>query len=143
MGVRRKARELAVQALYTADLLGEWERDLEQLLPWGIESAESLPFARRLLAGVLERRAEIDRRIESSSSHWSLDRMNVVDRNILRLATFELLCCDDIPAKVSINEALELAKTFADREAVSFLNGILDRVARSLPGRETPAERRS
>lgn len=129
---------MAVQALYTADLLGEWDRSFEDLLPRDPESAESLPFARRLLEGVLARKAEIDRRIESSSSHWSLDRMNVVDRNILRVATFELLCCEDIPAKVSINEALELAKTFADKEAVSFLNGILDRVAKGLPGRERP-----
>lgn len=127
---------MAVQGLYTADLLGEWERDPEDLLPRDPESAQSLVFARRLLEGVLEQRPEIDRRIESSSSHWSLDRMNVVDRNILRVATFELLFCDDIPAKVSINEALELAKTFADREAVSFLNGILDRIARGLSGRE-------
>ncbi len=133
---------MAVQALYTADLLGEWDRNPEDLLPRDPESAESLSFARRLLEGVLARRPEIDRRIESSSSHWSLDRMNVVDRNILRVATFELLCCEDIPAKVSINEALELAKTFADREAVSFLNGILDRVARGLSGRQRQAGRR-
>lgn len=127
---------MAVQGLYTADLLGEWDRDPEDLLPRDPQSAQSLLFARRLLMGVLEQRSEIDRRIESSSSHWSLDRMNVVDRNILRVATFELLFCEDIPAKVSINEALELAKTFADREAVSFLNGILDRIARGLSGRE-------
>lgn len=133
---------MALQALYTADLLGEWSRNPEDLLPRGPASAESLPFARRLLEGVLARRKEIDRRIESSSSHWSVDRMNVVDRNILRVATFELLCCEDIPAKVSINEALELARTFADREAVSFVNGILDRVARGLPGPERPAGKR-
>jgi len=131
MGNRRRAREMALQGLYTADLLGLWDRDPEELLPAKSESPESLPFARKLLGGVFQYRSDIDREIEASAIHWSLHRMNVVDRNILRVAAFELLYCEDIPVRVSINEALELAKVYGEKETAAFLNGILDKVART------------
>lgn len=127
---------MALQGLYTADLLGLWDRDPEEFLPHESESPQSLPFARKLLEGVFRCRSDVDRAIEDSASHWSLSRMNVVDRNILRVAAFELLQCEDIPIRVSINEALELAKVYGEKETGAFLNGILDRIART---RKLPA----
>ncbi|MEW6440921.1 MAG: transcription antitermination factor NusB [bacterium] len=134
MGARRKAREMVLQGLYTADLLNGWEQDPDELLIEEPGSAQSLPFARSLLEGVLQNRSDLDRRIEDCASHWKLQRMNIVDRNILRLGAFELLHRDDIPTRVSINEAVELAKVYGDRETAAFLNGVLDRIARTVRG---------
>ncbi len=143
MASRRRAREYALQALFQADM-----REVPVLAAlndlWsglmdgeGIEEArapesEEVEFAQRIVAGVAEKREEIDRLIEASSTNWRLPRMPVVDRNILRMATFELLECQDIPATVSINEAVELAKKFGTSDSRGFVNGIVDRVARQL-----------
>lgn len=148
MASRRRAREFALQALYAWDQ-GQGagapgadpvtvDRMLRRL--WSTQTdAEGLDgkpaahdeirFASRLAAGVQERQAEIDALIENASVNWRLARMPVVDRNILRLAGFELLACHDIPASVSINEAVELAKRFGDKDSRAFINGILDRIA--------------
>jgi N utilization substance protein B len=96
-------------------------------------------FSRRIVAGVCGNRAKIDAVIESFSEHWRLDRITIVDRNILRLAIFELLMCPDIPTKVVINEAVELGKRFGSDQSGSFVNGILDRISRQL-SRPAPAE---
>ncbi len=85
-------------------------------------------FAERIVLGVLEHSQELDGLIERYSEHWRLDRMNIVDRNILRMATFELLHCDDIPPKVTLNEAIDLGKRFGSEDSGSFINGILDRI---------------
>ncbi len=85
-------------------------------------------FARRIVQGVIEHRNEIDQMIEERSEHWRLDRMTIIDRNILRMAIFELLHCDDVPPKVTLNEAIDLGKRFGSEESGSFINGILDRI---------------
>ena len=90
---------------------------------------DEMEFAQELVRGALEDRAAIDARIEAASLHWRLARMPVVDRNILRIGTFELAHRPDIPVSVSINEAIELAKRYGGAESRSFVNGILDRIA--------------
>jgi len=82
----------------------------------------------RLVLGVLEHCQEIDRLIKKYSKNWRLDRMNIIDRAILRMATFELLYCEEIPPKVTLNEAIELGKRFGSEDSGSFINGILDRI---------------
>ena len=143
MASRRRAREYALQALYQADLAkdsvpdalsglwtGQLEGDEEDELAKRAADSEEIEFATRLARGVEEIRAELDRSIEASSTNWRVSRMSIVDRNILRLGTFELVHCPDIPANVSINEAVELAKRFGTKDSRSFVNGILDRIAR-------------
>ncbi len=133
MGKRRRARELALQYLYQWDFHGEKGKEVADLF-W--ESRKDGPdvksFAESLLKGVEEKREEIDRQIESRSSHWKLYRMSRVDRSILRLAAYEILFCPDIPPKVSIDEAIEIAKKFGTNESGSFINGILDQLSKSL-----------
>ena len=137
---RRRAREFALQALYAADigggtgpvaLAGLWASQLDALgealeEPVGPEETE---FATELVRGVMEEREAVDARIEAASEHWRLARMPVVDRNILRLGTWELVQRADIPASVTINEAIELAKRFGGAESRAFVNGLLDRIA--------------
>ena len=139
MASRRRSREFALQILYRLDLAGAdperalaglWEGQLEDdALSNRPAEAEEIEFTRRLVLGYAEQKSEVNALIESASVNWRLLRMPVVDRNILRLASFELLACSDIPASVSINEAVELAKRFGDQDSRAFINGILDRIA--------------
>jgi N utilization substance protein B len=85
-------------------------------------------FAERIVLGVLDHGQEIDQLIKRFSKNWRLDRMNLVDRNILRMAIFELLYCIDIPPKVTLNEAVDLGKRYGSEDSGSFINGILDRI---------------
>ncbi|MGH9674698.1 MAG: transcription antitermination factor NusB [Bryobacteraceae bacterium] len=122
---RRLSREHALQILYQCDLRGEAAASAEpRMVP-------ADDFTENLVQGVIARVGEIDRRIAGHSEHWRLDRMPVVDRNILRLAVFELLA-QDTPAAVVIDEALELARRFSNEESVAFLNGVLDAVRKDL-----------
>jgi N utilization substance protein B len=131
---RRKAREVALQFLYQLDLQSEsdpspsaaefWERH-----PLDDEARE---FADEMVRGTKTSQTKIDEIIARCTEHWELDRMAVVDRNILRLAVYELGWCADTPPKVVINEAIEIAKKFGTRESSRFVNGILDRVHREL-----------
>ena len=91
-----------------------------------------LPFFMKLTNGVVCSKSDIDNVIKKFSQHWKIGRMSCVDRNILRIAVFEMLCCEDIPAKVSINEAIEIGKKFGTEESGSFINGILDSVRLAL-----------
>jgi len=154
MGMRREARERAVQFLFQYDL--NRSEQLDQALEhfwesqraaaiieekgdatWG-QPVELPPatahevavrvFAEPLIRGVLERQAEIDDRIKQYARNWDLHRMAVVDRNILRLAIYEMLHREDIPPVVSINEAVDIAKRFSTEDSGKFVNGILDRV---------------
>jgi N utilization substance protein B len=133
MGTRRKARELAVQILYQADLA---KSDLDEAMSlfWEYFPVESevREFCQQLVLGTLDRLSSIDELLSEASEHWSLGRMSVVDRNILRLATHELLDRPDIPPSVSINEAIEIAKKYSTSDAAVFINGVLDRVKRML-----------
>jgi transcription antitermination factor NusB len=126
---RTRAREIALQFLYQQDLRGN--EILETLDPFVRSEAEDETvrrFAERLIEGTLEHRAAFDERLRSVTRNWNINRMAVVDRNILRLALFELTYCPDIPPKVTINEAIELGKKYSTANSGAFINGILDRV---------------
>ena len=140
---RRRAREFALKALYQADVSGcSVQAALEGLFLGLLEqSSEEKPaeadeqqFALAIAKGIDARGVEIDEHIEQASKNWRLVRMPVVDRSILRLATSEMLLMKDVPASVTINEAVELAKRFGEKESRAFVNGILDRIA-SILGR--------
>ena len=130
MASRRKERERALQVLFTMDLTENWDADPENAFVYPEGKTESRLFSIELVIGVSREKKEIDEEIQSAAKHWQLSRMNLIDRNLLRIAAFELLFCKDIPVKVSINEALELAKIYGTAEARRFLNGILDKIAK-------------
>jgi transcription antitermination factor NusB len=126
---RTRARELALQALYQLDLRGESVLDdVGRLLDEGTGEPSVRLFARELIDGVREHQPELDAAIAAVAENWDLGRMAVVDRNLLRIGAFELLHLDDVPPKVSINEAVDLAKSYADTQSGAFVNGILDRI---------------
>jgi N utilization substance protein B len=139
MNPRRRARAFALQALSAVDVGGGdatmlarlWDSRLEDDVetPEAPVSDEEAIFAREVVDGVLAARDTIDGRIEAVSHHWRIARMPLVDRNILRMGTWELLHRDDIPAPVTINEGLELAKTYGGADSRAFVNGVLDRMA--------------
>ncbi len=136
VGVRRKGRAYALQVLYALDLNeaaspGSAVADYAGLFELEVDEP-SLEFAGQLVECVRERLAEIDDVIQSASRNWRLDRMSRVDRNILRLAAGELRHFPEVPVKVAINEAVELAKRFGTGESPAFVNGILDRIAHQL-----------
>jgi N utilization substance protein B len=129
MGNRRKSREMAIQALYYMDSANSFSENTLILFCRNFNTPESiLPFLLKLVRGVVEARNEIDALIERFSSNWKVHRMTCVDRNVLRIAVFEMCCCDDIPIKVSINEAIDLGKKYGSDESGSFVNGILDSI---------------
>lgn len=140
---RRQARSYALQALFAVDLAGAeplaalnglWDAlvDGEGLDEQPTATSDEVEFAQRLVLGAVSDRERIDTLIEEASTNWRLRRMPLVDRNILRLATYELLACEDIPANVSINEAIELAKRFGAQDTRVFVNGLIDRIGRTL-----------
>lgn len=127
MGQRRKAREVALQVLYQIDVLKIDAKEAIQLFWSNFEALEEArEFSSTLIEGTWSHREEIDRLINSCSENWSLERMAKVDRNILRMATYELLYCQDIPTKVILNEAIDLGKDYGSENSGSFINGILD-----------------
>lgn len=129
-GIRRKARELALQVLYQMEITGD-------PVPAGTDGfwgyfpsrAAARDFAQRLIAGTVEHRAEIDGLLEQAIENWKLGRMSKVDLTILRLATYELLFCPDIPLNVSIDEAIEIGNRYGSDDSSAFINGVLDHVA--------------
>jgi N utilization substance protein B len=133
-GKRTKARERALQALYQIDVAAA---DLDESLARFWKSFEPVErevraMAEALVRGVARHRREIDDVIEAVSTNWRLDRMAKVDRNVLRLAVFELRW-SDVPVKVCINEAIELGKKYGSESSGAFVNGVLDRIAAGLP----------
>ena len=131
MASRHQARERAVQILFQYDIHGQagpWLDDFWIQYPM---AEELRGFAERLVAGVRDHRKELDTLIGSFATNWKVNRMPIIDRNILRMGCFELLHVPEVPAKVTLNEAIELAKSFGDEEASKFINGILDKVLRS------------
>ena len=128
---RRMARELALQLLYQRELSADALSDDAQASLDGIDlSSEAGVFCKALIEGVIERIDELDFILKPYLENWSLERMSVVDRNILRLAVFEIRFMADIPFKVSIDEAIEIAKIFGTDDSGSFVNGILDSLAK-------------
>jgi N utilization substance protein B len=130
VGARRKARELALQALYEIDTVEhEAEGVITRLLAEGRLSEENAAFMGELVRGVVKNREKIDGNIRSFAPAWPLEQIPVVDRNILRLAIFEILLDNKVPVKVAINEAVELAKTFGSDNSPKFVNGVLGSVS--------------
>jgi transcription antitermination protein NusB len=131
MGLRREARELALQMLYALD--SNSSVLLRETLLTFREEQNEIPgrvreFAEGLVHGVQSQRAVIDEAIRSRSKNWSLSRMPRVDLNVMRMATYELMFRSDIPKKVSINEAIEIVRRYGDKESPAFVNGILDEI---------------
>jgi transcription antitermination protein NusB len=139
VGGRRRARECALQVLYSLDLNPGWSVDQALAGFWRDFSPELeedksvdpqvVEFADKLVRGTVGHQADLDRIIQGASKNWRLERMARVDRNILRLATYELHHEPDVPAKVVINEAIEVAKRFGTAESPAFVNGLLDRIS--------------
>ncbi len=142
MGTRRRAREIALQVLYQLDTSRGKPKEVLELFWENFKpSSQAREFCQRLVEGVSQNLGEVDRLIEDHSENWTLKRMAVVDRNILRLATFELLHCPDIPFKAILNEAVELAKKYGADDSSAFINGILDKIHSILiAGRNHPQE---
>ena len=139
MGKRRRAREAAIQYHFWRDLQhGETPERVDDFWEFCPVKPNVREFAEPLIAGMVEHLDEIDDRIRKYCENYNLNRISAVDRNVLRLAIYEMLYRDDIPPVVSINEAIELAKTFGGAESGKFVNGILDRVRKDLdrPARE-------
>lgn len=141
MGKRHRGREVALQILYGIDLTGEeskvaFERAIESFAL----APEVSDFALFLVRGVAEDREQLDALIGQVSEHWRLDRMSVVDRNILRVAAYELIHAPDVPARVVLDEAIEIAKSFGTEASPAFINGVLDQLAATV--RERAGERR-
>ena len=137
MGKRRRARELALQFLYQYDALHEFTGDVSELeseLSAFLEGSgislgdEMREFPTLLILGTCKNLPEIDEIVGRFSEHWRLSRMSNIDRNILRLAVYELIYLSNIPPAVTINEAVELGKRFGTEESGSFINGILDKI---------------
>jgi len=134
MRKRTKARENALKILYAVDITGEepgkcidayWKDNEEK-------DQEVKAFANSLVLGTSNKKREIDKVISECATNWQLKRMAVIDRNILRFATYELLFADDIPPKVTINEAIDIAKRYGDSESGKFVNGVLDKINKDI-----------
>jgi N utilization substance protein B len=137
MGKRRKAREVALQFLYALDVNAAADPAPHEEEFWARHpvDAETRAFADTLVRGSKQHQAKIDQVIGQFAERWEVERMAVVDRNILRMAVYELLWQSDVPARVVINEAIEIAKKFGTRESSRFINGVLDRIHKELrPG---------
>jgi N utilization substance protein B len=145
MGTRRRAREFALQILYQLDVQEQLSDEQALGMFWrnfaataeaegamAADLGEIQPFAEKLVRGVRENLTELDAQIQGASKNWRLERMARVDRNLLRLALYELKHLDDVPAKVAINEAIEIAKRYGTNESSAFVNGILDRCREEL-----------
>jgi N utilization substance protein B len=137
MGRRRQARELALQALYYLDArAGDPEEALALFHRNFTPPRKARDFMDQLVQGVGERRAVIDDVIEQYSENWKVFRMPRVDRNVIRMAVYEMFWQDDIPSSVSINEAIDLGKKYGTDESGAFVNGILDRIRKALANGE-------
>ena len=133
MSARRKSRELALQVLYQLEMSGDAS---EQALHSFAESFEHSPKARAfgedLVRGVLARGAEIDACIAAASEHWRVERLSRIDANVIRIAVYEMITPPGLPLEVAINEAVEVARRFGTAESPSFVNGVLDQIAKRL-----------
>ncbi len=135
MGIRRRAREAALQFLFQDDFVLRELQLCEYLEDRFIDfcelyqvSKKARPFSLTLLKGTMENCKQIDALIEQNAENWRLERIAATDRNLLRIAVYEMVYCDDIPDQVAINEALEIARRFGSEESPAFVNGVLDGV---------------
>jgi transcription antitermination protein NusB len=133
MGLRHLGRELALKALYQIDIRGDVSGEGLGLLLSSLPADErARAFARMLVEGVRREQATLDKYISEVLEHWSIGRLSRIDLNILRLALYELIWLEDIPARVTLDEAIELAKRYGDQESGRFVNGVLDQIAARL-----------
>jgi transcription antitermination protein NusB len=133
MGIRHLGRELALKALYQIDIRGGSSREELALLFETFKADDrARKFAVQLVEGVGRERDALDRHIASALEHWSVGRLSRVDHNVLRIAAYELISIPEIPARVTIDEAIELAKAYGDRDSGRFVNGVLDQLAQNL-----------
>ncbi len=141
MGARREGREAAVQFLYQRDLNGGANADTVNEF-WDLRPAAKKvrDFGMTLAEGVLTHQDAIDERIRTVAANYDLHRIAAVDRNILRIAIYEMLFCPEVPPVVSINEAIEIAKRFGSEDSGRFVNGVLDRVRGELPRPSSPGK---
>ena len=131
MGTRRKSRELALQALYQGELTGQnGILDFEGFCAHFQVNKKSIPYAKKLVDGIQEKGEVLNQLISKYAENWRLERMSLIDRNILRLAVYEVHYQDDVPASVAINEAVEIAKRYSTDDSGPFINGILDAMAK-------------
>lgn len=138
MGERRQARELALQALFFLDMdKSDSEKSIEVFCTSNEEklTQEVKPFFLDLVTGVVKYKLKIDALLDKYSKNWKISRMPVVDRNIMRIATYEFLDRSDIPCSVTINEAVDIGKKYGTKDSGAFINGVLDRI-KSLEGFE-------
>jgi N utilization substance protein B len=127
MGLRRKSRELALQALYQAEISGV-EADIGLLCDNFRVAKKAISYANVILEGIRAHQQEIDEIIRVHTKNWRVDRMSIVDRNLIRIGIFELIFQKELPDSVAINEAIEIAKNFSTDDSSSFINGILDAI---------------
>ena len=133
MSSRRKGRELALQALYQMEINGDVsERALHGFWESFQNSVEGKELALRLIHGVLDRKQELDDLIGAACEHWRLERLSRVDVNIIRIAVYELTTPPVLPVEIALNEAIEIARRFGTEQSASFVNGVLDQIARQL-----------
>ena len=130
MSLRRKGRELAVQVLYQWDIHRDTAQWLDDFWEQNKVHPEVRAFADQLVHGVIAHADELDRVIAHSAEHWTVSRMAITDRTVLRVAVYELLHMPDIPGRVTLNEAIDIVKLFGDEQSGAFVNGILDRILR-------------
>ena len=137
MGYRRVARECALQMLYQMEV-GRHEAEAVRTSYWETtrQPDRVRSFADRLFGGAVSRLGEIDRLVQEHTRHWKMRRLAAVDRNLLRLAVYELVSGSDTPGTVVINEALEIAKKYSTQDSAQFVNGVLDSIMNSLPASE-------
>lgn len=136
---RSQARELAVQFLHLLNIQGEPALgQIDNFLRDYTDNVEARAFARELIIGAWRQREALDELIRKASSHWDLARINQVDRGNLRLAVYQFLYLPDIPVRVVLNEAVELAKKFSTAQAPGFINGVLEAVRREIKSQEKP-----
>jgi N utilization substance protein B len=138
MGRRREGREAAIQFLFARDLQGETKPEDADVF-WTLHSARTSTraFAESLIKGVLAHQEQIDSGITQLLENFSFERLAAVDRNVLRVASYELLYCPEVPTPVILNEAIDIAKALSAGESGSFVNGVLDKLSRSLRKPET------
>ncbi|HLW71411.1 MAG TPA: transcription antitermination factor NusB [Candidatus Binataceae bacterium] len=144
MGLRHAGRELALKALYQTDMRGDISTEDLALFFDAFPADDRIrTFALRLLDGVRREQTTLDKHLAAALEHWSIGRLSRVDHNILRMAIYELLRLDDIPARVTIDEAIELAKAYGDNQSGRFVNGVLDQVATRLALKDKGEKRQS
>ena len=143
MGIRRRSRELAMQALFYMESQNNLSQEMLKRFCDNFRPAQKArPLFFTLVTGVLDTRPEIDAIIQRYATNWRMSRMSGVDRNVMRIAVYEMLNCSDIPPKVSINEAIDVGKKFGTDESGAFINGIMDRIRLALEKNEIEKIRR-